>query len=1224
MTFQITNQKETVHMRTLLAVLCAVLLGLTFAGSSSAAVTSLTATLLGQTGEDIVGTLTQAPDGIKDVHVRLTGLPSPLTSVKVTGVDGIGNWQTPKHANWWLVAIMPQTDPSIVDLYFDPRTPESAYTIIVNYGGVKQTLLTVTNAPPPPVWTLALSTFGTGTGTTTGAGVYANGTVVTLLATPASGSTFNGWLGVAMCATGTVTMTANTMCTANFTLISPSQWTLTIAKAGTGSGATTGAGTYVNGTVVTMTATPATGSTFGGWTGTGCTTGTVTMTANTGCTAVFTLVVSPASQWTLAIATAGTGSGATTGAGTYVNGTVVTMTAAPATGSTFGGWTGTGCTTGTVTMTANATCTAVFTLVVSPPPSTPTTISCVANPTSVQSGNWSDPATWPGGCLPGTTDHVTIPAGQTVTYDMPAGSVTEVTISGTLAFTQVKSTQLDVGSIIVLPGGALEVGTEAAPITMAITARIRLADITGATYAHIHGQIGLQPVLHAHGGRIDLHGTGPLHPWSRLAMNSAAGITTLTMADDLTGWKAGDRIIITSTRKPEIVAGCTATEPFHFGTFDTVLESVTCMDPATRQQEENVIRSVSGNTITLAAPLMYGHLGTFPRQAAVGNLTRNVIVSSLTPDARRGHVHMATSVVNSSTGVQPVSRISDAAFIQLGRAEAGVYGGPHFHMQGNAPGNYLKRSVIYDSANVWVRVHQSNFLTIQDNIGYQSRGNGFSTEDASEVFNTFDHNLGVAATKQPAASTNPNDLTDENEGSAFWLNNPRNIVTNNMAADSVYGFRYHTPVNPNKVLALADATGILQAPIDITKVEVLRDNGNTATGNIRAGLDMVGIQSMATSLIQNLTALDNRNTNLNSLSINLVVDGLYADNGGMTPPGTFSHADLGFYIGQQNLTARNSTISYFHEGYQFAGWSLIQQTSVGDIRRSCEASCEGLMVFKDIAPVTGGIHIDDPSPPPDGTTAMFAMYLMNYDGPGLHVKLIPWGSTPTDGLAYHISSRWNDGPSIGHTSQWAEASFTGPATEGPPPTFPFRIDVGNRADRTGQDLTRQDLIINGRRWRIDGFYVPSPTGYHLGGYGYDTILPPKIDPTNDQTLQVTGDGTLLGSFRSGQKFAYYLEVPNGAYWVDLGFQETFADYPSYICRAVGCRGVKVTAEGTVVFPSIDPQAEVGLNAPLWKSFPVTVADGVLTLEFEDAVGGKAMVGAIAVCPQSMIVGGRCP
>jgi len=45
----------------------------------------------------------------------------------------------------------------------------------------------------------------------------------------------------------------------------------------------------VDGSVVTMTATPNAGSSFGGWTGVGCTTGTVTMIANTSCTATFTL-----------------------------------------------------------------------------------------------------------------------------------------------------------------------------------------------------------------------------------------------------------------------------------------------------------------------------------------------------------------------------------------------------------------------------------------------------------------------------------------------------------------------------------------------------------------------------------------------------------------------------------------------------------------------------------------------------------------------------------------------------------------------------------------------------------------------------------------------------------------------------------------------------------------------------------------------------------------------
>ena len=76
--------------------------------------------------------------------------------------------------------------------------------------------------------------------------------------------------------------------------------TLTITMTGTGMGAVTGAGSYPNGAVVKMTATPATGSTFAGWTGAGCATGTVTLTANTTCTATFTLISSPSpvtSRW---------------------------------------------------------------------------------------------------------------------------------------------------------------------------------------------------------------------------------------------------------------------------------------------------------------------------------------------------------------------------------------------------------------------------------------------------------------------------------------------------------------------------------------------------------------------------------------------------------------------------------------------------------------------------------------------------------------------------------------------------------------------------------------------------------------------------------------------------------------------------------------------------------------------------------------------------------------
>jgi hypothetical protein len=237
------------------------------------------------------------------------------------------------------------------------------------------------------VLTVSKAGNGTGTVTSTPAGIdcgadcsqdYDYGTVVTLSATPGTGSTFAGWSGDADCADGSVTMDAARNCTATFTL---DTHTLTVSKAGTGGGTVTStpAGIdcgadcsqdYDHGTVVTLTATPGAGSTFAGWSGDAdCTDGSVTMDAAQSCTATFTL-----DTHTLAVSKAGTGSGTVTStpAGIdcgadcsqdYDHGTVVTLTATPDTGSTFAGWSGDGdCSDGSVTMDAARSCTATFTL----------------------------------------------------------------------------------------------------------------------------------------------------------------------------------------------------------------------------------------------------------------------------------------------------------------------------------------------------------------------------------------------------------------------------------------------------------------------------------------------------------------------------------------------------------------------------------------------------------------------------------------------------------------------------------------------------------------------------------------------------------------------------------------------------------------------------------------------------------------------------------------------
>src|SRR5215475_6737024 len=165
--------------------------------------------------------------------------------------------------------------------------------------------------------------------------------------------------------------------------------TLSVAPTGTGSGVvistqagilcgTTCSATYGSGTGVTLTATPATGSTFAGWSGGGCTgtgTCTVTVTAPTTVTATFTAspVVPTSTPVGLTVTTAGAGSGTitsspagitcgTTCSATYSPGTALTLTAAATMGSTFTGWSGacTGTSSCSVTLTSETNVTATF------------------------------------------------------------------------------------------------------------------------------------------------------------------------------------------------------------------------------------------------------------------------------------------------------------------------------------------------------------------------------------------------------------------------------------------------------------------------------------------------------------------------------------------------------------------------------------------------------------------------------------------------------------------------------------------------------------------------------------------------------------------------------------------------------------------------------------------------------------------------------------------------
>jgi hypothetical protein len=149
--------------------------------------------------------------------------------------------------------------------------------------------------------------------------------------------------------------------------------TLTVSKTGNGTVTSSPAGincgstcsyAFAYNTVVTLTATPTSPSTFGGWGGacSGTGTCTVTMSSAKSVTATF----NPPGNQTLTVSNAGTGTGTVASSPVGINcglncaydfayGTVVTLTATPTPSSIFSGWSGGDCSgTGTCTVTMNA------------------------------------------------------------------------------------------------------------------------------------------------------------------------------------------------------------------------------------------------------------------------------------------------------------------------------------------------------------------------------------------------------------------------------------------------------------------------------------------------------------------------------------------------------------------------------------------------------------------------------------------------------------------------------------------------------------------------------------------------------------------------------------------------------------------------------------------------------------------------------------------------------
>ena len=396
-----------------------------------------------------------------------------------------------------------------------------------------------------------------------------------------------------------------------------------------------------------------------------------------------------------------------------------------------------------------------------------------APPAAVRTMLWSDPAAWPEGKVPGEGDAVTIARDMEVVLDVSPPALRSLTIQGKLSFSDERDLALET-EWIYLPGGELEIGTEASPYTR--NATITLTDNVPGEDINTMGDRGIMLLR----GTLNLHGDRE-HTWTKLAGTAEAGSTRIEVLD-ASGWRAGDEIVLASTD----------------------------FDP--RQAERRRISAISGNAITLDRPLEYMHFGAITfgvdQRGEVGLLTRNIRIQASADSEETwfgGHIMAMAGSKMYLSGIE-LSRMGQ--HLTLARYPI------HWHLIGEGQGQYIRNAAIHDTFSRCVTVHGTNNLRVENNVTFNTVGHCFFLEDGIETGNQFVRNLGIETKCHPTLPCEPTNLVlahqgtqgqrsphilipSDNTASTFWATNPDNVYRDNVAAGSdQIGFWIALPQHP--------------------------------------------------------------------------------------------------------------------------------------------------------------------------------------------------------------------------------------------------------------------------------------------------------------------------------------------------------------------------------------------------------------------------------------------
>ncbi len=421
---------------------------------------------------------------------------------------------------------------------------------------------------------------------------------------------------------------------------------------------------------------------------------------------------------------------------------------------------------------------------------------------------------WTGAGLPSSNGvDVTVPSGVDVVLDTDL-DIGTLTILGKVRCDPARDTVIRTEGILVQGAGALlECGTPEARHTKKLTIELRgNREISGAAHA-----TGNQAIAVMMGGVLRLHGRSYSRTWLRIDKHADAGADEIQLEDPV-DWPVepdgSTKIVIAST------------------TFDPL------------QAEEATVTAISrdGRTLTLAAPLLHSHWGTkqsysnglsspnertwvLDERAEVGLLSRNIVIRG-TPGGTLKGGHVMIVGMNMPDGrayvdgveFDHMGRLTDSGCNGLACSELGRY--PfHWHLLGNADGQYLRNSSIHRSFQRCVTVHGTNRVLVENNVCYDHLGHGYFLENGSEIENHFVHNLGLVGKRPPLgrellfSENRTTRILAYDPPATFWIANPNNDFVDNSAAGSMgtgYWFGLSNATPPGTTLPFPTKTNLLR------------------------------------------------------------------------------------------------------------------------------------------------------------------------------------------------------------------------------------------------------------------------------------------------------------------------------------------------------------------------------------------------------------------------------